>query len=242
MSNKCLPYIPFYPNDWLSDTGLRLCSPAAQGLWINLICLMWKSERRGYLYHNGRPLTLPLTCALIGYQEINAKPLFDELETNKVFSREEDGTIYSRKIVRLLESRDKASENGKKGGNPVLKPLTPPLTPTLKPIEYSLEYSLDTKLVDEIYKLYPSKRPNGSHTAKRPNDKEKIAKHLKAGIDLKALVELYTRKTNPEWYQALKTFLNGLPDREELEKAVDFKDQSKPKPSTDPLDRLPKGY
>jgi hypothetical protein len=83
--------------------------------------------------------------------------------------------------------------------------------------------------IELIYKLYPSKRADGSSTGKRNKDKDKILKYLKDGVDLKGLVELYILKTNPRWYQGLSTFLNGLPDRDELLKASDFTEQSQPK-------------
>lgn len=43
------PSFQFYPNDWRSDTNLRLCSLAAQGLWMDMLCLMFMAPIRGTL-------------------------------------------------------------------------------------------------------------------------------------------------------------------------------------------------
>lgn len=40
-----LPYMQFYPADWLQDT-LPL-SLAAKGAWINILCALWGAQNRG---------------------------------------------------------------------------------------------------------------------------------------------------------------------------------------------------
>ena len=51
-----LPLLKFYPSDWLSDEALRGCSPAARGLWVDMICLMAKSKKHGYLLAGDKPM------------------------------------------------------------------------------------------------------------------------------------------------------------------------------------------
>lgn len=45
MSKK--PSFQFYPGDWLKDTALRLCSPAARGIWMDMLCLLHECPQRG---------------------------------------------------------------------------------------------------------------------------------------------------------------------------------------------------
>ena len=43
------PAIMFYPGDWMKDPCLRRCSPAARGVFIDLLCLMHEMPTRGVL-------------------------------------------------------------------------------------------------------------------------------------------------------------------------------------------------
>jgi len=43
------PAFQFYPADWLSNVKLRRCSPAARGVWIDVMCLMHGSDEYGVL-------------------------------------------------------------------------------------------------------------------------------------------------------------------------------------------------
>ena len=68
-----LPYMQFYPGDWIQDT--RCLSSAAKGVWIDVICHLWKCSTRG-------TDTLPLS----GWSKITGSPVeelavcFDELQ------------------------------------------------------------------------------------------------------------------------------------------------------------------
>jgi hypothetical protein len=42
-----LPSLQFYPADWLSNAKLRRCSEAARGAWLDIICLLHRSEEYG---------------------------------------------------------------------------------------------------------------------------------------------------------------------------------------------------
>ena len=47
-----LPWFKFYPKDWMTDSGLRLCSWDTKGVYIDLLCIMAESNRYGYLEIN----------------------------------------------------------------------------------------------------------------------------------------------------------------------------------------------
>ncbi len=121
--NTKMPWIKFWPSDWLSDEALRLVSVGARGLWIDMICLMAKSERTGYLQVNGgvNP-TLNQVGKLVGLSMSEIEPLISELMQAGVCSIEDKtGIVYSRRMVRDRAAYEQACEFGKKGGNPRLK-------------------------------------------------------------------------------------------------------------------------
>jgi hypothetical protein len=118
-----LAFMQFYPNDWLAEPSLRACSLAARGLWIDLLSLMHLSPRRGYLLSaSGNPLTPPQIARLTGCDAEEASRLIAELQSSGCFNCTDDGTIYSRRMVRDEGKRQACSEAGKKGGgNPTFK-------------------------------------------------------------------------------------------------------------------------
>lgn len=115
------PAIMFYTGDWMKDPALRSVSIAARGLWMDLLCLMHESPRRGYLQHaNGKPVTAEQVARMTGCSTDEVSQLLQELEYSGVFSCTEHGVIYSRRIVRDESMREKRRIAGKKGGNPIL--------------------------------------------------------------------------------------------------------------------------
>jgi hypothetical protein len=116
-----LPWTKFYPTAWRADPGLRVCSLAARGLWMDMLTIMFEAEPRGSLVLNGRPLTVPQLAAMAAAPLNDVTLALDELRDAGVFSQDDDGVIYSRRIRRdeAKSAVDKA--NGKMGGNPALK-------------------------------------------------------------------------------------------------------------------------
>lgn len=117
-----LPAFQFYPGDWLKDPLLRCVSSAARGLWIDMLCLMHESGRRGYLqFETGDPM-LPVHIArMTGVEHDEVTGLIAELRTSGVLSCTEHGTIYSRRMARDESKRVKCQNAGKRGGNPTLR-------------------------------------------------------------------------------------------------------------------------
>jgi len=114
------PSFQFYPGDWQRDTALRSCSISARGLWMEMLCLMHDGYPRGYLrvgqkVIHGASLMLATQCDPDVFPSA-----FRELEEAGVFSRDDDGAIFSRRMVRDEDIRNKRVAAGKKGGNPVL--------------------------------------------------------------------------------------------------------------------------
>ncbi len=96
-----LPAMQFYPGDWFKDPALRSVSLESRGLWIDLLCLMFESDRRGYLQHaTGAPVTNEQIARMVGCSVEQALRALQELEDCGVFSRTRDGIIYSRRMER----------------------------------------------------------------------------------------------------------------------------------------------
>lgn len=115
-------WIKFWPQDWQRDPALRSCGPAARGIWMDMICVMHDGEPYGHLTINGKPATLRQIARFCGETEKDATRLVAELEESGVFSRADDGTIYSRRMVKDKAISDRGAIDGKTGGNPALKP------------------------------------------------------------------------------------------------------------------------
>ena len=116
------PSFQFYPGDHLRDPAIRGLSLAARGLWIDMLCLMHQSDRRGYLeFKGGGPIEPNRLAIMVGGEVNQLVKLLDEMRLTGVFS-EDNGTIYSRRMVRDEELSQIRRESGKKGGNPRLKP------------------------------------------------------------------------------------------------------------------------
>jgi hypothetical protein len=115
------PWLKFYPSAWRADPALRMCSIAARGFWMELLCVMHEAQPRGSLLVNGNPVTEKQLAGIANVSVKEAAAYMAELEAAGVFSREDNGTVYSRRMRRDEEKAQKDKENGKGGGNPRLK-------------------------------------------------------------------------------------------------------------------------
>jgi hypothetical protein len=109
-----LPFFKFYPADWMSDEKLRLCSRSARGLWLDMLCLMWKAERRGFLeMSRGNPLTPEQMARVVGCTPKEIARDLAELKGAGVYSIEDGtGVIFSRRIIREEQHRETSSKGG----------------------------------------------------------------------------------------------------------------------------------
>lgn len=114
------PWLKFFPSDWRADPALRICSVTARGLWMEMLCLMHSATPRGFLLVNGNVVTARQLAALAGSDVDEVQMCLAELEAAGVFSRDADGTIYSRRMRRDEQKFAEDKANGKLGGNPSL--------------------------------------------------------------------------------------------------------------------------
>lgn len=110
-------------DDWENEPALKLCSFAAQGVWMRLLCIAARHDPIGYVANAGKSFTIPELVRIIGGTKVEIESALRELEANGVFSKDNLGRIYSRRMVSDAKRAKISRENGKKGGNPDL--ITP---------------------------------------------------------------------------------------------------------------------
>lgn len=115
------PAFQFYPGDWLRDTGLRSCSAAARGLWMDILCFMHEGSPYGYLKVNHKVILAPNLARMCGLTLQETEGCLAELAEAGVFETDEEGVIFSRRMIRDEELRNKRAACGHLGGNPTLK-------------------------------------------------------------------------------------------------------------------------
>jgi hypothetical protein len=160
-----LPAQPWYWGDWFKATDIMSLPRDTRDVWHFMIGRMWESEERGYLTIAGRKPTDEELCAVLGFGNIEGvnhtlnptlkggviqemRRHLDILAEKKIYSIDDRGIIYCRRMVRDQLKREKSIEYGKKGGNPNLKiGLTLPLTRGLTPPEDENEIENEGELV-----------------------------------------------------------------------------------------------
>jgi len=144
-----LPYIKWYFRDAAAD--LRLLDAVPRCVWYEMLWLMAAADRYGYLEWAGHPMTdieIARASGLTADEIAAARPVLIAAGIPSVDP--ETGAWFCRRMVDDEARRQKAIEDGKRGGNPSLASLpvatellqnpeprthislTPPLTPTLK--------------------------------------------------------------------------------------------------------------
>ena len=109
------PSFQFYPGDWLKDPALRSCSPAARGVWIDLVCLLHEMPQRG-VFRNGKES--PWSAKKCAQLVIGARSAHvTELVSKGVLAvARSDGALYSKRMVRDELKRRHRQQAGQKGG------------------------------------------------------------------------------------------------------------------------------
>ncbi len=120
MASERQPWLKYYPRDVRGDAQLRGCSLAARGLWRDCLDLMHDATPRGYLRVGQEPLTVATLALHVSRPVKEVAKALAELEAAGIPARTESGEIYSRRMVRDTARAETLTENGRKGGSPVL--------------------------------------------------------------------------------------------------------------------------
>ncbi len=119
--SRKLPSMQMYPGDWLKDAGLRLCSPAARGVWIDMLMLMFECPQRGVFRMKNQKMgghLSPVSLSEILNTVPGALPKHIDELLRKGVARiaRKDGAIYSKRLVRDEHKRRHKAMAGSKGG------------------------------------------------------------------------------------------------------------------------------
>jgi hypothetical protein len=88
---------------------------------MEIICLMHEGSPYGYLKVGDKVILADNLARIVGATLPEVEGWIAELESANVFSRDDDGCIFSRRMVRDENTRKLRAEGGSKGGNPALK-------------------------------------------------------------------------------------------------------------------------
>lgn len=163
-----LPYMKFYPGDWLKDPALRACSPEARALWIDLLCLMWECPRRGYLKTGKEPWGILEIANALSSDPASIQNQISELKSRGVLRQTRVGVLYSKRITRDEKTRKywtrKQKEHRDKSG--YVKPMS---TVSSEVISHSSEVRSKSSSDDDVFTLLPELQrrfPNDEFTEK----------------------------------------------------------------------------
>lgn len=118
-----LPYLPLFVQDWLSNKKLKLCSPAAHGLMINIMCLAHKEDEYGKVLLNQKFKQSPeqidnfaaMLVKLLPFERAEIRLGLAELLEEKVIHIDGD-TLVCNRMVRDAQKSVTRSNTGKLGG------------------------------------------------------------------------------------------------------------------------------
>jgi hypothetical protein len=169
------PWMKFYPSDWRGDAALRTVSSAARGLWMDMLSLMHEAEPYGHLLINGVAPEPESLAKIFGNTAKETRKWLAELESAGVFSRTDDGTIYSRRMVRDCAKALVDKQNGSNGGNPNIKKhrndgVNPPPNPKVNGEDKAhIPEARNQKLESEKKERTPHTPPQGGCAGDPPS-------------------------------------------------------------------------
>ncbi len=124
-----MPYQKWFWRDWLADQAILMLPPEHRCIWFEMLGLMASSENPGYLETFGVEPELYISFQ----RRINVKSVksgMAAIEKLGLFSRDDSGKIYSRRIIREADELQRQLHNGSKGGRPKTQPQNPEPKPT----------------------------------------------------------------------------------------------------------------
>lgn len=166
---------------------------------MDMLCLMHDGTPYGYL-KVGSKVILPINLSrMIGATLSETEGYLDELSEAGVFSKSDEETIFSRRMIRDEEIRTKRAAGGIKGGNPALKTAKPKVnhfpTPSSSSSPSGIPQSPTT----------PTPASPSSESGKK--EKDVIPKSPEA----LAICELFGRRPTTEWDPKLvRKFKDGV--------------------------------
>lgn len=115
MSDK-LPALHFYPGDWWKDSGVQTLDHFHKGIWFELLLMMFDSSERGKLLLNGKPYSSKALAKRLAVEEQQLISCINELCDSGVCHRDDQGTLFNKRMVRDEEIRQNKIKAGSEGG------------------------------------------------------------------------------------------------------------------------------
>lgn len=199
------PSFQFYPGDWLNDVALRMVSVGARGMWIEMICLMHQGSEYGFLKVAGKVILPSNLSRMIGATLPETEGWLKELLDAGVYSIDDGGCIFSRRMIRDEEIRQARARGGIKGGNPNL---------------------LGKKKPEQKVNLPGNLPPTPSSSSSSSSSKPKPPKPPKGPADdrFDQFWQAYPKKVGKA--AALKAWEKAKPDLQAVLKALEWQKQS----------------
>jgi hypothetical protein len=118
-------------SDWAGDPAVRRLSPAARGVWIDLLALASAGTPTGYVTdRKGRPILLDEIARFTNCPVQELPKLIGEIEEKGVGSRDRTGRLFNRRMVREANLAAKRRAAGAVGNK--AKALNNNKTPDLR--------------------------------------------------------------------------------------------------------------
>lgn len=97
-----------------------MCSVPARGLWIDMLGFMHQAQPYGHLVFNGRSIDAKKLASMVGAPTKSVAKWLKELKDNGVYSIDDNGVIYSRRMVRDELKREawRLEKQRQRGGQP----------------------------------------------------------------------------------------------------------------------------
>lgn len=163
------PWMKFYPRDWRGDQALRVCSLAARGLWMEMLCVMHEATPYGHLLVGGQPVKDDVLARLVGAAVGEVQAMLVELREAGVFRQTRTGVIYSKRMT----DDHKRSIQGRRD--------------KLEGIEKTRE------------KPRPSRSPKRNPATQRPEARGKVEAHYRASTLTEATkIEIEKKEEGPD--------------------------------------------
>jgi hypothetical protein len=109
-----MTYSKFFWQDYASDVGLLKCSPAAQGLWMRLLCLASEATPVGHILMPDGSVPTVEDIHIVTRFPIEQIPVWlEEIKRNAVCDVTGRGIMISRKMVQQARKHKISVEGGK---------------------------------------------------------------------------------------------------------------------------------
>ncbi|MBA2397602.1 MAG: hypothetical protein H0V72_02715 [Bradyrhizobium sp.] len=181
---------------------------------MEMLSIMHEADPRGSLLINGNPISAKQLTSLCGAPLRETVALLHELDAAAVFSRAENGTIFSRRMKRDDEKAALDKANGKSGGNPDLKGgLNPGLNGGVNPRDKAQSPE------SRCHKPEPKERTRAGALAAPWNDADRerfwaaFPNKIGKADAMKAFDKATTKVTPEVMFPALNRYANKNDDR-----------------------------